>query len=186
MSVARAALRWDARRKCRWLLSGGIGTARCGPLLDIGTGSGLLAASLRRAGWQVVQVDVADWAFDRRWPPLLYDGARLPYQSREFAVALLSTVLHHASDPRRLLAEAVRVARTVVLVEDVYTTTTQRGLTMMADRVANLSFRHHPHQNRTTAGWQAMAADLSLATVRCEERRFLLLFRQLLLVLDSR
>ena len=180
MPVARAVLRWDARRKCRWLLSGGIGTDRCGPLLDIGTGSGLLAVSLRRAGWQVEQVDVADWPFDRRRPPLLYDGARLPYQSSQFAVALLSTVLHHTRDARGLLAEAFRVAHTVVLIEDAFATPTQRVLTMMADRVANLSFRHHPHQNRTTAGWQAMSADLSLTTVRCEERRLLLL------VLDSR
>lgn len=44
-----------------------------------------------------------------------YDGLTLPRGDGALDVAMLVDVLHHAEDPRRLLAEAARVARWVVI-----------------------------------------------------------------------
>jgi len=51
-------------------------------------------------------------------PVRLFDGMTLPYETQSRDVVVLIDVLHHAADPLRLLAEAVRVSRRAVLIKD--------------------------------------------------------------------
>ena len=61
---------------------------------------------------------------DSRWRKYRqFDGRTIPYADEEFDVALLCDVLHHApEDAARLLAEAGRVARHVLVKDDFSTT----------------------------------------------------------------
>jgi len=99
------------------------GRARC---LDIGGDMKLVEAiqvAKSRTHWRYIGVRGMPQPFqlrdDARWQKYSqFDGRTLPFGDGEFDVALLCDVLHHApKDAARLLAEAARVARHV-LVKD--------------------------------------------------------------------
>jgi SAM-dependent methyltransferase len=106
------------------------GRARC---LDIGCGDMALVQALEarqsrhdktRTDWYCIDVHRAPEAqgqcAESRWRKYRqFDGRTIPYADGEFDVALLCDVLHHApEDAARLLAEAGRVARHVLVKDD--------------------------------------------------------------------
>lgn len=79
--------------------------------LDAGTGSGAVAASLRRAGARAVGVDVREHrfgAFDGL-PFAIARGEVLPFADATFGVVVSSNVLEHVPDRWAIVREAVRV-----------------------------------------------------------------------------
>ncbi|TVQ21403.1 MAG: class I SAM-dependent methyltransferase [Spirochaetaceae bacterium] len=151
-----------------------------GSIIDIGSGRGVVTAVLRDRGYAATPLDVRDRSVEPALAPVLYDGGAIPFPDRTFDCALLLTVLHHTPEPDAVLREAARVARRLIVIEDVYTNAVQKHLTFFTDSLFNLEFRGHPHSNRTDAEWRKAFVDLGLeleaATVR--ERRVLLFYRQ--------
>jgi ArsR family transcriptional regulator len=91
-------------------------------VVDIGCGDGYLAIEAARWARHVTGVDRSDDVLERakalaakrhvtnvEWRK--GDLSRLPLRDASHDVALLSQALHHASDPERAVAEAVRVLR---------------------------------------------------------------------------
>jgi ArsR family transcriptional regulator len=91
-------------------------------VVDIGCGDGYLAVEAARWARHVTGVDRSDDVLERakalatkrrvtnvEWRK--GDLSRLPLRDASHDVALLSQSLHHASDPERAIAEAVRVLR---------------------------------------------------------------------------
>jgi SAM-dependent methyltransferase len=91
-------------------------------VVDIGCGDGYLAVEAARWARHVTGVDRSDDVLERaktlaakrhvtnvEWRK--GDLSRLPLRDASHDVALLSQALHHASDPERAIAEAVRVLR---------------------------------------------------------------------------
>ncbi len=91
-------------------------------LVDIGCGDGYLAVEAARWARHVTGIDRSDDVLERaktlaakrqvtnvEWRK--GDLSRLPLRDASHDVALLSQSLHHASDPERAIAEAVRVLR---------------------------------------------------------------------------
>ncbi len=89
---------------------------------DIGCGDGYLTLEMARWARTVVGIDRSDLVLERakalaerrrvtnvRWKK--GDLARLPLGDASVDVALLSQALHHAADPERSAAEAVRILR---------------------------------------------------------------------------
>jgi ArsR family transcriptional regulator len=89
---------------------------------DIGCGDGYLTLEAARWARTVVGIDRSDAVLERakdlaarrqatnvQWKK--GDVARLPLRDASVDVALLSQALHHASDPERAVAEAVRILR---------------------------------------------------------------------------
>ncbi len=89
---------------------------------DIGCGDGYLTLEAARWARTVVGIDRSDAVLERakelaarrqasnvQWKK--GDVARLPLRDASIDVALLSQALHHASDPERAVAEAVRILR---------------------------------------------------------------------------
>ncbi|HEY7647387.1 MAG TPA: class I SAM-dependent methyltransferase [Methylomirabilota bacterium] len=136
-------------------------------VLDVGAGNGVLCRQLRRRGYYVVSVDVEDLSFFDDVQPVVYDGVALPFADDSFDVALLITVLHHTPDPDALLSEARRVARRVIVIEEIYDTALGKFSTFAIDSLFNLEFFGHPHTNRTDRGWrttfQTLGLDVSAA-----------------------
>lgn len=89
--------------------------------LDVGCGDGSIDLRVleRRPDLAIDGVDV-------RVRPTTYipvqacDGQTLPVATGSYDAVTLVDVLHHSADPGRLLAEAARVARLVVVVKDHY------------------------------------------------------------------
>lgn len=154
-------------------------------ILDLGSGPGSVCWLLRSQGFAVTPVDVQDVALDAQMRPQLYDGRRLPFADDAFDVALLLTVLHHTHDPAAVLAEAGRVARRVIVIEDVYRSPIQRRLTWWADSLLNLEFRGHPHTNRTDEAWRGHFAAHGWRLAHAQNRRIAGIFEQQTYVLDA-
>ncbi|MBL8829925.1 MAG: class I SAM-dependent methyltransferase [Planctomycetaceae bacterium] len=131
-------------------------------VLDIGAGDCRVDELLqRKVGCQVTPVDVED--FNTTSLPLtMFDGTRLPFEDNSFDVSLVIFVLHHAQDPRAVLAEARRVTRRHVIVfEDVNTTTWDRWTFRSFHRL--LEWSEHisrPFHEWTPEQWTALAEEL--------------------------
>lgn len=97
-----------------WLPTGG-------PLLDIGSGTGHLAAQLERdLGLKVVTADVTDMHVVGR-PPVLIANGVLPFEDGTFSATLLFFILAYPPSPMGLLMEVARVTRgPIILVQSLY------------------------------------------------------------------
>lgn len=151
-----------------WLPSAGL-------VLDVGTGTGHVAAAIRALGLQIVTCDIADLALVPL-PRAIADGARLPFGDGRFDAVLLVTVLHHVPAPRQIamLAEGIRVLRPrgrLLIVEDSYEGRLERLVTSALDSVLNFEFVGHPHANRTTHDWERLIAELGQSVLHCSEHR---------------
>ncbi|MES2521775.1 MAG: methyltransferase domain-containing protein [Gemmatimonadota bacterium] len=92
-----------------------------GRVLDVGSGTGHLAARLERElGMPVIAADVTDMHVTGRPPVLIADGV-LPFDDASFSASLLLFMLHYPADPAALLMEAARVTRgPIILVQSLY------------------------------------------------------------------
>jgi SAM-dependent methyltransferase len=84
---------------------------------DLGCGSGVFTELLRRAGYQSIGLDISSKlvALGRRKYPGLEliegDAENLPFETASLDGVLLSGLVHHFPDPRRLAAEVQRVLK---------------------------------------------------------------------------
>jgi len=90
-------------------------------VLDCGCGDGRVASRLA-AGLDFTLADLVrpgcTAVESLPFVPLI-DGEDLPFADASFDTCLLLTVLHHAEDPVRVLRNALRVSRRVVIIESV-------------------------------------------------------------------
>lgn len=85
----------------------------------MGCGDGTVAAEIRgrRPDLTIRGLEVAPRP-ESAIPVERFDGSRIPREDHGVDVVLLVDVLHHAEEPEALLAEALRVTRTAVVVKD--------------------------------------------------------------------
>jgi ubiquinone/menaquinone biosynthesis C-methylase UbiE len=88
-------------------------------ILDVGCGTGTLAAAIRAAGYDVYGLDastgmLAQLGAAGRGRPVAGFGERLPFASGTFGLAITVATLHHITDATRIagtIAEMCRVTR---------------------------------------------------------------------------
>lgn len=141
-------------------------------MLDVGCGDLRIGRALQQqAGARVQGVDVVDQN-RTELPFTLYDGVRLPFPDNSFDVVLFSFVLHHSEDQDTLLAEARRVSREVILLEDIYESSLGRLTTRAHDVFVNKLMYPSiscPFTYRSRDGWRALF-DVHRFELVCEER----------------
>ena len=117
-------------------------------ILDIGLGSASFASFLKNKKYKVSGVDVVNLSLYKDIQPKIYKGKKLPYKDNEFDVALLISVLHHCGKGKenlKVLTEAMRVAKRVILIEDSYRNKLERFIVSIMDQLANWEFWRHPY-----------------------------------------
>lgn len=134
-------------------------------IIDIGAGTCHIADLLIQKGYKVSPVDVVNLSFSPKTSPIIYDGIKLPFKNKNFDTAILITVLHHTKNPETILAEASRVARQVIVIEDIYKNPLHKRLTHFLDSLLNLEFKDHPHTNKTDEQWQQLFTKMNLQLV---------------------
>jgi SAM-dependent methyltransferase len=91
-----------------------------GEVLDVGCGTGALAARVAAAGYQVTGIDPSEGMLEvlRRRAPAVRaihgSGTELPFESDAFDLVYCVAVMHHVAEPgevRKTLTEMVRVSR---------------------------------------------------------------------------
>lgn len=155
-------------------------------VVDIGAGGCQIAAELMRLGYTVTPLDVEDTSCIDGVHPVLFDGTVIPFGAKSFDVALLITVLHHTDNPDAILCEAARVARTIVIQEDIYDSAWRKYATYAMDSLVNLEFIGHPHSNRTDKGWRGTFERLGLQLRATRRKTFWGMFQSATYVVDCR
>ncbi|NOZ74139.1 MAG: methyltransferase domain-containing protein, partial [FCB group bacterium] len=122
-------------------------------VVDIGCGTGAISRLLGQ-NYRVISLDVRELSLFPGICPLRFDGQRLPIKSQSVDSALFMTVLHHTQNPITLLMEAGRVARQVIVVEDLIRPGWNQRWTGLVDSLLNFEFRNHPHANGSHADWR--------------------------------
>jgi SAM-dependent methyltransferase len=82
-------------------------------ILEVGAGAGWQAKTLAENGFSVVAIDVpgTQYAQERSWPVLEYDGINLPFSDGCFDVVFSSHVLEHIPHAEGFQAEVRRVLK---------------------------------------------------------------------------
>jgi ubiquinone/menaquinone biosynthesis C-methylase UbiE len=131
-------------------------------VLDVGAGNCVLSQTLLKRGYDVVPLDLRNLSFIDEIKPVIYDGETIQFDDDSFDVALLITVLHHARKPDVVLAEARRVAKRVIIIEEIYENSFEKYFTYAIDSLFNLEFFDHPRSNRDDSGWKVAFQNLGL------------------------
>jgi ubiquinone/menaquinone biosynthesis C-methylase UbiE len=178
-ALCRLAL-WRAQEK---LAEIGSHLALADRVLDVGAGNCILCQELGRRGYNVTPVDVTNLSFVDEIVPVAYDGTTLPFADDSFDVALVITVLHHATDPDAVLGEVRRVAQRIIVIEEIYENAFEKYLTYAIDSLFNFQFFSHPRSNRTDAEWRQAFRKLRLDVSTAVYSRSLLVLRRVTYVL---
>jgi ubiquinone/menaquinone biosynthesis C-methylase UbiE len=125
-------------------------------VLDVGCGEAHVLAELRaRGAGEVFGVDIVDLRVHGDIPFQLYDGQTLAFRDRRFDLVMLSFVLHHVPDERKLplLREALRVSRgKVLIVEDTPSTPIDRAFSQRHGEAYRRKIGSHAPFGFLTAG----------------------------------
>ena len=122
--------------------------------VDVGAGEGWYARRLMDDGViaRCTPVEVTRRALTLV-EPVLYDGARLPFDDRTVDLVYAVDVVHHAADPFALLEEMARVARRwLVLKDHTYRSVLGRASLAIMDELGNRRFGI-PSPGRYQHGW---------------------------------
>lgn len=131
-------------------------------VLDVGAGTCHMTALLQSQAIQTTPLDIVDLSLIKDIQPVIYDGSVMPFADNTFDVAVILTVLHHCPDPEQVIRESRRVARKVIIIEDVVQNRFHATLTKCLDSLLNLEFMGHPHQNKTDEEWCRLFDKLEL------------------------
>jgi ubiquinone/menaquinone biosynthesis C-methylase UbiE len=153
-------------------------------IIDIGSGICDITKMLQQIGYDVTALDVENFSCTDIQPHI-YDGTTLPFGRGSFDTALLLTVLHHTANPEQVLREATRVAKRVILTEDIYTNSWHKHLTFWMDSLLNLEFFGHPHSNKTDAAWRETFTRLGLRVVAEKSMSSFVVLRHRMYVLET-
>ena len=88
-------------------------------ILDVGAGNGYLASTIMdmRPDLNIEGIDIKLWP-RRHISVHKFDGTSIPFDDDSWDACLASDVIHHSDEPKLLLGEMVRVARSSVFLKD--------------------------------------------------------------------
>ena len=108
-------------------------------VLDVGAAEGWTGEMIKadEASRNVQLLDVTDLN-QTDLPHTVYDGTTFPFPDNSFDTGTLLLILHHCSNPDRVLDEAIRVTRKrLIVTESVYHNPLGRALLFVADNAVN-------------------------------------------------
>jgi len=154
-------------------------------ILDIGSGVCNIAEILLKRNFKLIPLDIKNLSFVDGINPIIYDGEKIPFKDKEFDVALIITVLHHTPKSEKILEEAKRVAKKIIVLEDIYTNFFHKHLTFFLDSLVNLEFKNCPHSNKTDEKWKSLFKKLNLNLKKAKYKRIYLFFKNAYYFLTS-
>ena len=131
-------------------------------ILDLGAGTCHISRELECLGHTVTPVDVTNQSWIKTIQSAEYNGKNLSFPDHHFDTVILITILHHTKNPEEIVAEAARVAKKVIIIEDLVCNPFHKWITSVWDSLLNLEFFNHPHSNKTDREWRALFAKHTL------------------------
>ena len=146
-------------------------------ILDIGSGTCNICEVLLNKGYNLTPLDIQDLSFVNNIKPIIYDGTKIPFKDNEFDKSLILTVLHHTPEPEKILNEAKRVSKRIIVTEDIYSNKIHKYLTYFFDSLLNLEFTGHPHTNKSNKEWKKTFEKLGLKLLAAKYSTSFIVFR---------
>ena len=146
-------------------------------IVDIGSGTCNICEILLNKGYNIAPLDVQNLSFVNNLKPVIYDGNKIPFNDDQFNKSLILTVLHHTSEPEKILREAKRVSKRIIIIEDIYTNWFHKYVTYFFDSLLNLEFVGHPHTNKNDEQWKKTFEKLGLKLIDAKYNYSLLVFK---------
>lgn len=134
-------------------------------ILDVGAGSCNLTQILKENNYNTKPLDIRNLSFSKNITPKIYNGEKIPYKNNEFDVAIIIFVLHHTETPQKIIEEAKRVSKKIIILEDTYTNTFHKFMTYFFDSLLNLEFSKHPHTNKKDSEWKKIFKKMNLKLI---------------------
>jgi SAM-dependent methyltransferase len=136
-------------------------------VLDVGCGDGLIDRMIMdQTGASIEGIDTLIRP-STHIPVRAFSGSVIPYADRSVDVVMFVDVLHHTSNPKILLAEAVRVGRSVLIKDHL-----REGF--LANETLRLGNAHHnvvlPYNYLSNAEWNAAFGDIGLQVSRFDTK----------------
>jgi ubiquinone/menaquinone biosynthesis C-methylase UbiE len=153
-------------------------------IIDIGSGNGMVTHTLSQQNFNCTPIDVADLSIIEAVKPLVYDGVNMPFEDNTFDTGLLLTVLHHTPDPIPVLKESARIAKKIIIIEDIYNNKIQQYMTYAMDTLVNFGHSSMTYQNKSDSEWKITFDELGLELVKESTKSVLFFFRQATYVLN--
>lgn len=154
-------------------------------ILDVGPASCTVTEALIDQGLRVFPLDVENFSIVDKVLPTLYDGDSMPFKDDQFDTSLILFVLHHTPDPAKVLAEAKRVSKKIIILEDIVTSPAHKSLTAVLDSLMNLEFYDQPHTNKSDKEWRAVFENLGLKLLTQEYMSSTIIMRHALYFLEK-
>ena len=154
-------------------------------ILDIGPASCTVTEALIDQGYRVYPLDVENFSIVDEVSPTLYDGDRMPFSDNQFDASLILFVLHHTPDPAKIMAEAMRVSKKIIILEDIVTSPAHKFLTAALDNLMNLEFYDQPHTNKSDQEWRTIFENLGLKLLAQEYKTSTIVIRHALYFLEK-
>lgn len=118
-------------------------------ILDLGCGSGIIAEAFKEFfEAEVTGVDIKDQRIFNI-PFEIIDGKNLAFPDKSFDTVLINYVLHHSDEPTALLREAGRVAKKIIIYEDL----SENFLSRIYCKLHNLTFNIFFQKEKANSGF---------------------------------
>jgi 2-polyprenyl-3-methyl-5-hydroxy-6-metoxy-1,4-benzoquinol methylase len=154
-------------------------------ILDIGAGPCNICKILKEQGYNITPLDIQNVSFVDNIKPILYNGIKIPFDKQTFDVALLLTVLHHTKHPDKIIKEAKRVSKRIIIIEDIYNNVLNKYLTFFFDSLTNFEFKGHPHTNRNDEQWKDTFKKLGLKLIDFKYSHYFPVFKHGTYILEN-
>ncbi|MBE0670395.1 MAG: methyltransferase domain-containing protein [Anaerolineales bacterium] len=154
-------------------------------ILDIGPASCTVTEALIKQDLKVFPLDIENFSIVDTVLPTIYDGHRMPFKDNQFETSLILFVLHHTPDPMKVLVEAKRVSRKILVFEDIVTSPAHKFLTAALDSLMNLEFYNQPHTNKRDDEWKSIFSQLDLKLSNQEHKTSAAIMKHALYVLEK-
>ncbi len=158
-------------------------------VLDVGLGNGLNAEQIRKDyKVKITGIDVIDFN-ETNIPLIIFDGRNIPFKDNQFDVAMITQTLHHCDEPLKILKEATRISKRLIMLEDVGVSRIHMIISKWFDYMMNL--RHgvnSPGNFRMHEEWLSVFRKMNLkviVTKKYEENPFYSPMRSRFYVLEK-
>jgi ubiquinone/menaquinone biosynthesis C-methylase UbiE len=153
-------------------------------IINIGCGTCLLDEYLAESGYNVSSIDIYDGALSEKIVPIVYDGEKIPSKSGEYDIALMLSILHHVPNQKKLIKEAKRTAKRIIIQEDIVSGEIFTGMHSVFDNFINLDFSLQKNQYHSIDEWVEIFTKCGLKVKSIDKKKSYLFLEQATFVLE--
>lgn len=153
-------------------------------ILNIGCGTCLLDEYMVDKGYNVFSIDVYNGTLSNKINPVVYDGKKIPSKNGFYDAALMLSILHHVSDQKKLIKEAKRVAKKIIIQEDIVSGEFFINLHSIFDNFINLDFSLQKNKYHSINEWVEIFDKCGLKVKSINKKKSYIFLNQATFILE--